>query len=195
MQALAPAQAVQAKAMPAPAAKQPLKQPSVSFPLPADGAAAAPPRLAELALPPTPTAEAPRSAADAQAVIRQIVAHGPQAGQGDLEITLRPEELGRLRLVVHEHAGQTSLFVTADRPETLDLLRRHTDLLVQEFRSQGFGALNVSVGGGAPGRGFGQSQPGDGAAVTDTASGPAVPVQPNPPARLANAGQGMDLRS
>ena len=194
MQALAPAQAVQAKGMPAPAAKQPLKQPSVSFPLPADGAAAAPPRLAELALPHTPTAEAPRSAADAQAVIRQIVAHGPQAGQGDLEITLRPEELGRLRLVVHEHAGQTSLFVTADRPETLDLLRRHTDLLVQEFRSQGFGALNVSVGGGAPGRGFGQGQPGDGAAVTDAASGPAVPVQPNPPARLANAGQGMDLR-
>ena len=147
MQALAPAQAVQAKGMPAPVAKQPLKQPSVSFPLPADGAAAAPPRLAELALPHTPTAEAPRSPADAQAVIRQIVAHGPQAGQGDLEITLRPEELGRLRLVVHEHAGQTSLFVTADRPETLDLLRRHTDLLVQEFRSQGFGALNVSVGG------------------------------------------------
>lgn len=194
MQALAPAQAVQAKGMPAPVAKQPLKQPSVSFPLPADGAAAAPPRLAELALPHAPTAEAPRSPADAQAVIRQIVAHGPQAGQGDLEITLRPEELGRLRLVVHEHAGQTSLFVTADRPETLDLLRRHTDLLVQEFRSQGFGALNVSVGGGAPGRGFGQGQHSDSAAAADTASGPAVPVQPNLPARLANAGQGMDLR-
>ena len=193
-QPLAPAQVAQVKAMPAPAAKQPLKQPSVSFPLPADGAAAAPPRMAELALPHAPTADAPRASAEAQAVIRQIVAHGPQAGQGDLEITLRPEELGRLRVVVHEHAGQTSLFVTADRPETLDLLRRHTDLLVQEFRNQGFGALNVSVGGGAPGRGFGQGQPSDGAAAADAASGPTVPVQPNPPARLANAGQGMDLR-
>ena len=145
-------------------------------------------------LAPAPAPDVPRAAAEAQAVIRQIAAHGPQVGLGELEITLRPEELGRLRLVVHDHAGQTSLYVTADRPETLDLLRRHTDLLMQEFRNQGFGALNVSVGGGAPGRAFGQGQPADGAAAPEAATGPAVPVPPTAPPRLASAGQGMDLR-
>lgn len=188
------AQAAAPMPTPAPAPKQPPKQPSIFFPLPAEGAGAPPPRMAEVPVPPAPAPDVPRAAAEAQAVIRQIAAHGPQVGLGELEITLRPEELGRLRLVVHDHAGQTSLYVTADRPETLDLLRRHTDLLMQEFRNQGFGALNVSVGGGAPGRAFGQGQPADGAAAPEAATGPAVPVPPTAPPRLASAGQGMDLR-
>ena len=120
-------------------------------------------------MPHAPAPDVPRAAAEAQAVIRQIAAHGPQVGLGELEITLRPEELGRLRLVVHDHAGQTSLYVTADRPETLDLLRRHTDLLMQEFRNQGFGALNVSVGGGARAVPLAKANP------------PMAPPRPRPP--------------
>ncbi|WP_407493724.1 flagellar hook-length control protein FliK [Pseudooceanicola sp. MF1-13] len=58
--------------------------------------------------------------------------------EGAIEITLKPEELGRVRMQVTAVDQSVTLTITAERPETLDLLRRHIDQLAQDYKSQGF---------------------------------------------------------
>lgn len=65
-----------------------------------------------------------------------------------VEVTLTPEELGRVRMtLVHQDAGIV-MTINADRPETLDLLRRNIDSLAQDFRDLGFRDLSFSFAGG-----------------------------------------------
>jgi len=63
-----------------------------------------------------------------------------------VEVTLSPEELGRVRMTLATHDGNLTMVIQADRPETLDLLRRHIDTLAQDFRDLGFDDLNFSFG-------------------------------------------------
>lgn len=63
-----------------------------------------------------------------------------------VEITLSPEELGRVRLTLATHDGALTMMVQADRPETLDLLRRNIDSLAQDFRDLGYQDLTFSFG-------------------------------------------------
>lgn len=63
-----------------------------------------------------------------------------------VEVTLSPEELGRVRMSLSTHDGTLTMSVTADRPETLDLLRRNIDQLAQDFRELGFRDLSFSFG-------------------------------------------------
>jgi flagellar hook-length control protein FliK len=60
------------------------------------------------------------------------------------EIALNPEELGRVRLTLSAADGALTLVVLADRPETQDLLRRHIDVLAQEFRDLGYDSVSFS---------------------------------------------------
>ncbi|MDP5360631.1 MAG: flagellar hook-length control protein FliK, partial [Paracoccaceae bacterium] len=62
------------------------------------------------------------------------------------EIALNPEELGRVRLSLTAADGVITLAVLAERPETQDLLRRHMDVLAQEFRALGYGTISFSFG-------------------------------------------------
>ncbi|MFC4668009.1 flagellar hook-length control protein FliK [Seohaeicola nanhaiensis] len=55
-----------------------------------------------------------------------------------VEVTLNPEELGRVRMLLSSADGNISLIITGERQDTLDLLRRHIDALVQDFRKMGF---------------------------------------------------------
>lgn len=64
------------------------------------------------------------------------------------EIALDPPELGRVRMVFSLVEGAFTLSITADRPETLDLMRRHMDLLSQEFSRAGLGGTAFSFSGG-----------------------------------------------
>jgi hypothetical protein len=63
-----------------------------------------------------------------------------------VEVTLSPEELGRVRMSLSTHDGALTMSVLADRPETLDLLRRNIDQLAQDFRDLGFHDLSFSFG-------------------------------------------------
>ena len=54
------------------------------------------------------------------------------------EISLQPKELGRVRMVLSPTEQGLSLVVTLERPETLDVMRRHADQLAQEFRKLGY---------------------------------------------------------
>jgi hypothetical protein len=64
------------------------------------------------------------------------------------EIALNPEELGRVRLTITAADGAITLNVLAERPETNDLLRRHIEVLAQEFRSLGYDTISFSFGTG-----------------------------------------------
>lgn len=66
-------------------------------------------------------------------------------GHGTVEITLSPEELGHVRLTIHSDDGATATVrLSADRHETLDLMRRHIDLLAQDLRDLGYRDLSFS---------------------------------------------------
>ena len=77
------------------------------------------------------------------------------------EIALNPEELGRVRLTLTASEGALSLVVLTDRPETQELLRRHIDVLAQEFRALGYESVSFSFNA------EGQSEDGDRSAGSD----------------------------
>lgn len=69
-----------------------------------------------------------------------------------VEIALDPPELGRVRLTLVEVSGVMTLSITAERPETADLMRRHMALLSEEFARQGLDGPSVNISGGGDGR-------------------------------------------
>ncbi|HSF92240.1 MAG TPA: flagellar hook-length control protein FliK [Paracoccaceae bacterium] len=80
--------------------------------------------------------------------LAQITVHVPnpnrvEAGQS-IEIALDPPELGKVRIVFQSDGNGHILHVSADRPETADLLRRHSNELAQEFRAAGFSGLQLA---------------------------------------------------
>ncbi|MFW5642213.1 MAG: flagellar hook-length control protein FliK [Roseicyclus sp.] len=140
-------------------------------------------------------------AATAQHAASQILASLPRPvsdlGTGALEVALDPPELGRVRLSLVEVAGAMTLSITAERPETADLMRRHLDLLAQEFTRAGLDAPSVRIGGEGGGAGGhdnrGENDPGARAAagigLTDAETGPPRTTPPAPDPRRA-----LDLR-
>lgn len=88
-----------------------------------------------------------RAGLPVQNVVRQILDVVPRLADGGIEITLRPEELGRLRLSLTHVDGASVLNLVADRPETLELVRRNITLLSDAFAAQGFAKLEVAIGG------------------------------------------------
>ena len=68
---------------------------------------------------------------------------------GPVELTLSPEELGRVRLNLSPDGTGLHVTVQVERGDTLDLLRRNSDLLLQEIRAQGFSGATFSFSGWA----------------------------------------------
>lgn len=62
------------------------------------------------------------------------------------EISLNPEELGRVRLNLVAVDSAITVTVLAERPETGDLMRRHIDILNQEFKALGYDDINFAFG-------------------------------------------------
>lgn len=143
----------------------------------------------------TPTQAPAKSVMSPQAdlsarVMDQIAQHVRQLPGGPLEITLSPEELGRVRMQLTTAENGLTLVVTAERPETLDLLRRNIDQLANEYRSLGYGALSFAFqGDGTPRDGHpGRHQPGG---TPLTMADDITPVTAPPPLTAAT---GMDIR-
>lgn len=74
---------------------------------------------------------------------RQFAEAIPPADAPGFDLSLSPEELGqvRLRLIGGEAGGV--LMIHAERPETLDLLRRHIGTLEQDLRDLGHEGLEL----------------------------------------------------
>ncbi len=65
-----------------------------------------------------------------------------------IEITLNPEELGRVRMVLSPADTGVSILIAAERPETLDMMRRHLGQLSDEFRNLGYEDISFEFSGG-----------------------------------------------
>ena len=75
---------------------------------------------------------------DIPALSRQIAASVAQLGDGAVEITLAPEELGRLRVRVTHHDGGTLVTLGFERPDIAEAARRQGGLLLHDLQDSGF---------------------------------------------------------
>ncbi len=85
--------------------------------------------------------------ADARAVSAQIVEALPNKPGQTVDIVLKPEELGQVRLSLTPSEAGVTLAVSAERADTLELIRRHIAELSAELRQLGYDAVDVTFAG------------------------------------------------
>ena len=138
----------------------------------------------------------PDLAALAQTASQQIASGTAQVQAdpgGPVDIALDPPELGRVRLSLVEVNGTMTLSITAERPETADLMRRNLALLAEEFSRQGLDAPSVDIsGGGQGGRRHQTDDPAPAGGRHDPQ--PLGQIAPSPAVARPIAANGLDLR-
>jgi len=80
-------------------------------------------------------------------IAQQIVEALQRGGGGKergIDLLLNPAELGRVRISLSPGDAGLTVHIVADRPETLDLMRRHIDTLAQDFQSIGYDATDFA---------------------------------------------------
>jgi len=125
-------------------------------------------------------------------IAQQIAVSVSVSESGHTELRLNPEELGRVRLSLLGAEGGLTVSITAERPETADLLRRHTDSLAREFAALGYGDVGFHFEGESC-EDRAHDQPGGQAA---SAPEPALTdaTDPQPPRQGIVLGGGLDLK-
>ncbi|MBL3610461.1 flagellar hook-length control protein FliK [Rhodovulum sulfidophilum] len=136
---------------------------------------------------------APALADTPRTAIRQIAESLHRASDGSVHLTLSPEELGRVRLSLTPGDHGITVNISADRADTLDLMRRHGDTLANAMRDLGYGEVVLDFTGrqnNAPGqgRGFAAAGPTPNEEGTETGLLSANRTSPR------TAGGGLDLR-
>lgn len=116
----------------------------------------------------------------------QIVQALRGAAEQTIDLRLAPEELGRVQLTLHQDGEVLRVHILAERPETLDLLRRHAGDLAQDLRAAGHEGATFSFGGSS------RDQPGQRPAPAGPAPDPA-PAAPRPACPGTRDGA-LDLR-
>ncbi|MEP3332751.1 flagellar hook-length control protein FliK [Sedimentitalea sp.] len=106
-----------------------------------------------------------------------------------VEIALNPEELGRVRMALSQSDAGVTVVITSERPETLELMRRHIEQLSQEFMKLGYEQASFEFN--SEGSGGDDRSPKNGDPGTDT-TGDASETQHIMPTRLMQTG--LDLR-
>ncbi len=135
-------------------------------------------------------------------VAMQIADVARQLPDRPVEITLTPEELGKVRLSFHlSENGAMNVVVAAERADTLELLRRNIDSLASEFHDMGYSESGFSF------ESFGQDsqdheqrekpsefqRPGDWETATDNTN--ERRAASSEPVRLSlGSGAGVDIR-
>ncbi len=82
-------------------------------------------------------------------IAAQIGAALSRAGDGSTELALSPEELGRVRLKLKPdaaHPDRMVVMITFERPETLELFRRHAGELADALRASGYAGADIGFG-------------------------------------------------
>lgn len=134
----------------------------------------------------------PVSPLGAKELAHQIVRALPGGTGQEVAVVLSPEELGTVRMVMQAKGENLVLHIHADRAETLDLMRRSSDQLVQDLRNSGFTQVSLD---------FSQSrrnptpQPQAASMAQTYAPGQSAPALPDTPAPARRqAAGGLDLR-
>ena len=145
----------------------------------------------------TPPASSPAAAlARAEQIASQISASLNTATNianraAPIEIALDPPELGQVRISVSRGDDGMVLNVTVDRPETLDLMRRHAGLLSQEFQRHGLENTGFTFSG----RDGGQPIPGRDTPDDPAQASPEIATDPPTSAAApATDGNSLDIR-
>ena len=79
---------------------------------------------------------------------------------GVVDISLRPDELGAVRLSMKAIEGQMTVIVQAERSDTLDLMRRNIEGLSHEFKELGYDSISFSFQSGGDNQNTQQQGPG-----------------------------------
>jgi flagellar hook-length control protein FliK len=119
-------------------------------------------------------------------VARQLAEAMPTRPGGSVDLHLDPRELGAVRITLHSADGTLTALVVAERPETVELMRRHSDVLETALREAGGRAVSVDVSSGGRDSER-EARPSAGGVVAT--EGPAAPARP-----AAVAARGLDLR-
>ena len=82
----------------------------------------------------------------ARPVIQQLTQATRSAGNGSIEVRLSPDELGRVRLSLSPGETNVTVQIFAERPETLELIRRNIEMFAATLREEGFTDLAFSFG-------------------------------------------------
>ncbi|MBV1896410.1 MAG: flagellar hook-length control protein FliK [Rhodobacteraceae bacterium] len=93
------------------------------------------------------TSDAVRSGTVRSAGTQMVDAIIRHPGQ-PVEVALNPEELGRVRIALTNLDTGLSVSIMAERPETLELMRRHIEQLETEFRQLGYENIGFEFSGG-----------------------------------------------
>lgn len=123
-------------------------------------------------------------------VAAALVQQAQAVPDGPVTVTLSPEDLGQVRFEMHGKGEAIHISLTVERPETLDLLRRHADQLVSEFRQAGFSGASFSFSGAMTGgQGRETAQPYRQQPAEDVADAQSMHGY-----RLSSGSTGLDLR-
>ena len=122
----------------------------------------------------TSTARAETARAVANQMATVVSARGQQ---GTIEVALNPEELGRVSIVFNGREDGLHVTISAERPETLDMMRRHISVLEAEFQNFGLGDLSFDLGTSADAQ-QDRSDSGDGTRFAETQDEPVTEAGP-----------------
>lgn len=137
-------------------------------------------------------AAAPAEIATVQRIAGQVVpAIVANPERGRVEVRLEPPSLGRLEIAIDLTDGHLRVVVQADKPSTLDLLRRHGEMLTLQLQENGFGDVDVSF---SSDRGASRAEPGRHEAAPEESAAGGADAPGRPAARAAPAEGGLDLR-
>ena len=137
---------------------------------------------------PAPTHVPPQAAQ----IARQLVEVAFQAnGNGPIDVALSPEELGRVRMSMSPQDASMVIAIFAERPETLDLMRRNAEHLAAEFRALGFENIAFEFTGDGSDQ---QRAKDDAEASSAQFADKQLPAETAALSRLTLAATGLDLR-
>jgi len=132
------------------------------------------------------------------AIASQLAEAARAMTERPLELTLSPEELGKVRMTMNAQDGAMSVVLAIERPETLDLMRRNISALEAQFRDLGYRDVTFSFshqGTGQGGSDQGAEEQGASSFATSNQSALENTDQEVTPLSLdLGASRGMDIR-
>ena len=136
-----------------PAASGGVTDPTAAATIALPGAADAPLAAAQAA-PANPALPAPAQIPPAWEQVAVNLGQAAQTNTDRIEIQLKPASLGAIAVKLDlTHDGRVSAVISADRSDTLNLLRQHSDALTQSLRDAGLqadsGSLSFNLRGDA----------------------------------------------
>ena len=81
-----------------------------------------------------------------KAITAQMAEAVRSNANGSFEVKLSPEELGRVKLSLSPTEAGLTVTILAERPETMDLIRRNLEIFAQDLRQQGHQSIHFQFG-------------------------------------------------